>query len=433
MFASILFCVVTCIAMAQQMPIDIQLAKAYFQDAKAVSDHDHGTLWGQPLYGPLLFLDPDTHTVVANQADREGKLMPRDGVYVGKMPDEIVPANTAIRWAGVDWTMVMWPLPEFLQPRLRLLMHECFHRVAPHIGLAATDTPPPNHLDTLEGRIWMQMEWRALEQAMWRQGAARKEAVADALYFRAYRRSLFPGGAAEENLQETNEGLAEYTGFKLSTASAAEFVMVEDAALRQAHDRHPNFVRSFAYVSGPAYGILLDYAAPTWRKGLTPQSDLGALLARSAGIKLPAPNKKEAVRRAQAYQGDEIIALETQRNRERQARLTAARKRFVDDPVLILPVGEQFSYGFDPNHVLSVDESSTVYEGGQVSDIWGVLHSPDGFLIVRRANRVLRVQVPAPVNSQERPLKGEGWTLELAPGWSLAPGPRPGDSTLKQQ
>lgn len=209
--------------------------------------------------------------------------------------------------------------------------------------------------------------------------------------------------------------------------------MVEDAALRQAHDRHPNFVRSFAYVSGPAYGILLDYAAPTWRKGLTPQSDLGALLARSAGIKLPAPNKKEAVRRAQAYQGDEIIALETQRNRERQARLTAARKRFVDDPVLILPVGEQFSYGFDPNHVLSVDESSTVYEGGQVSDIWGVLHSPDGFLIVRRANRVLRVQVPAPVNSQERPLKGEGWTLELAPGWSLAPGPRPGDSTLKQQ
>jgi hypothetical protein len=27
-------------------------------------------------------------------------------------------------------------------------------------------------------------------------------------------------------------------------------------------------------------------------------------------------------------------------------------------------------------------------------------------------------------------LKGDGWTLSLTPGWSVKPGPRPGDMTL---
>ncbi len=117
----------------------------------------------------------------------------------------------------------------------------------------------------------------------------------------------------------------------------------------------------------------------------------------------------------------------------RDVRLAAARKRYIDGPVLVLPAGAQVGDGFDPNHVLSVDAGCTVYEGGQVSDVWGVLRAPGGFLIVRGANRILRVQVPAPTDAKERPLKGEGWTLELTPGWSLESGPRPGDWMLKRE
>lgn len=423
--------VVAGVVKAQQTPIDTHLAKAYFQDAQAASERDHGRVWGVELYGPMLFMDAQTHAVVANQPDREGKLVAREGVYMGNLPPDTAPANTAMQWAGVNWTMVVWPLPELRQPRVRLMMHECFHRIQSGLGLPGGDASP-SHLDTREGRIWLEMEWRALEQAMWRQGAARQQAVADALYFRAYRRSLFPSAAAQENKLEMNEGLAEYTGVKLSTASIEEFAMVADAILRLAPDRHPNFVRSFAYDSGPAYGFLLDAAGTPWRKGLTPQSDLGALLARASGIEIPGVNAGEAERRARSYDGEEIIALETRGDRDRQARLASARQRFISGPVLILPVGPQFGYGFDPNHVLGVDEGSTVYEGGQVSDVWGTLHAPGGYLIVRSATRVIRVQVPAPDNAQERPVKGNGWTLELAPGWTLAPGPRPGDFTLKQ-
>lgn len=192
------------VAWSEQPPIDLKLAKEYFEDAQTASQRDHGALWGVELCGPLIFADPETRAVVANQADKEGKLERRDAVYFGKLPEAVGVANTATQWAGVGWTMVMWPLPEFRQPRARLLMHECFHRVQSRIGLPATDSTN-SQLDTRDGRIWLEMEWRALEHAIWSHGPARRNAIADGLYFRAYRRSLFAGSAARENALESTK------------------------------------------------------------------------------------------------------------------------------------------------------------------------------------------------------------------------------------
>ena len=68
------------------------------------------------------------------------------------------------------------------------------------------------HLDTLEGRISMQLEWRALRRAVESGGNDRAEAIADALAFRRERRRLFPGAADNERRDEIREGLASYTG-----------------------------------------------------------------------------------------------------------------------------------------------------------------------------------------------------------------------------
>jgi hypothetical protein len=415
---------------AQQNGIDTALAARYFHEAEAASRQAGGALWTVPLYGPMFFVDPATQEVVANQADREGKLQAKDGVFVGKLPPEMAPANTATRWAGMDWTMVVWPLPERRQPRLRLMMHECFHRIQPKLGMEARDAVN-SHLDTLDGRVWLQMEWGALEHALW-QGPTvdGRQAIEDALCFRNFRCSLFPDAAAKENALELNEGLAEYTGVKLSTASA-EFAMVADMKLREALFEGGNFVRSFAYTSGPAYGYLLDARSPNWRQSLTPQSDLGRLLADVYEIKLPAPGRAEAMRRAQTYEGDEVIVLETAREREREEKVSAARKRFVDGPVLILKPSDKLNYTFNPHAVLAVDENSTVYEGKvQVSDAWGVLRSSEGFLAVGRNGPIVRIQVSAPADPTSRPLRGDGWTLELEPGWTVVPAPRGGDYTL---
>ena len=409
--------------------VDTKLAAQYFRQLKQTSDRDGGKTWGLGLYGPIMFVDPRSGNVVANQADLEHRLTAQGEVFVGKLPGEISPANTATDWAGVHWTMVMWPVSEFRQPRERLLLHECFHRLQEKLGLPARDAVNA-HLDTLNGRIWIQMEWRALERALRQIGPARKAAIADALLFRSYRRSLFPDSAKNENALELNEGLAEYTGVKLSSADLEETAVRADIILRQARN-NPTFARSFAYVSGPAYGALLDLSGKPWRVSVKPSTDLGSLLQQQYGIRIDA---SEAAARAAAsrYEGEEIITIETQQEHTRQQEIAESKKKFLDGPVLMLSLSSDVKYSYDPNNVIAIDASNTVYPTMRMVDAWGVLTVTNGAWLERDASgHIIRARVPAPSDLSARPLKGEGWSLELANGYEVVRGEREGDVTIK--
>jgi hypothetical protein len=411
--------------------IDTKLASQYFRQLEETSKRDGGKTWGLSLYGPIILVDPETSDVVANQADLENKLVSRDGVFVGKLPTEISPANTATDWAGVHWTMVMWPVSEFRQARERLLLHECFHRLQKKLGLPARDAVN-NHLDTLNGRIWIQMEWRALERALRQTGPARQAAIADALLFRSYRRSLFPGSANNENALELNEGLAEFTGVKLSSADLQETVLRAGLILRQARN-NPTFARSFAYVSGPAYGALLDLSSKPWRIGLNPSTDLGLLLQERYKISI---RVSEAAARSalSRYEGDEIVTIETAQERKRVQQTAEARKKFLDGPVLILPLSADVNYSFNPNNVFGIDTNVTVYPTLRMVDNFGVLTVSNGAWLERGpSGHLMRARVPAPQDLSARPLKGDGWSLELANGWEVVPGERPGDVTIRKK
>src|SRR5258708_20147614 len=81
---------------AQQKPIDISQASKYFLEMKAVSNRDAGHLWGMRLYGPMLFVDPDTGFAVANQQHGEGKLHREGDVFTVQPPPELRVPNTAL-------------------------------------------------------------------------------------------------------------------------------------------------------------------------------------------------------------------------------------------------------------------------------------------------------------------------------------------------
>src|SRR5580765_9087138 len=87
--------------------------------------------------------------------------------------------------------------------RQQVMLHGLFHRIQPELGFwTGTDDGFNEHLDTLEGRVWMQLEWRALRRALASSGSDRAEAIADALAFRRARRRLFPGAADNERCDE---------------------------------------------------------------------------------------------------------------------------------------------------------------------------------------------------------------------------------------
>src|SRR5689334_20808491 len=168
--------------------IDTTLARSYFAELRQLGARDNGKLWGRMVSGPMMFVDPATHAVVANEADSQGKLREANGVWVGTLPSETNPANTAFEFGGTMFSMVMWPVPDGRYSRDRLLMHESFHRIQKQLGFAGSN-PSNNHLATADGRIWTRLEWRALTEALLHTGAERKAAVADALTFRARRRA----------------------------------------------------------------------------------------------------------------------------------------------------------------------------------------------------------------------------------------------------
>jgi hypothetical protein len=426
---SILTCFCSTFLLAQPPPaIDLQQAASAFREAEQLSERDGGKLWGVSLAGPMLFVDRQTRQVVASTADKEGQLRAEGGVFVGKLPPSIPAANNKLDWAGVSWTMVLWPLPRDATARGTLLMHESWHRIQDRLGLPATN-PGNQHLDSLEGRLWLQLEWRALAAALAGSGEGRRAAVADALAFRSYRRSLFKEAAVEERSLEMHEGLAEYTGVKLCGQPERELFHYAIKALERAPQERTTFVRSFAYVSGPAYGLLLDDAGQGWRKELKPTHDLGELLRAALKLELPAVVRASVEERAERYEFAKLQAAERKRDEARQQRLADARARLVDGPVLLLPL-QKMQFSFDPNEVLPLGELGTVYPTMKLSDEWGVLTVTRGGLITANFQQA---RVPAPSKRDEKPVKGDGWELQLKDGWGLFPASRSGDYELRRK
>jgi hypothetical protein len=284
-----------------------------------------------------------------------------------------------------------------------------------------------NHLDSEAGRTWLRLEYRALAQALVRRDELREHA-ADALLFRAQRRALFAEAAAKEATFERNEGLAEYTGLKLCGLEGS--AQAERAAARLRRDESSaSFVRSFAYATGPAYGLLLDALGADWRPSIDARADLAALLARAIAWQAPAELAAEAQRRSERYDVAQVAAAERARAVERAEQDARNRARFVDGPVLVLLCSGAVNISFNPNDITPLEPIGSVYGTLYLVDDWGVLEvDSGGALLVRNASGILQeARVGVPKDAAARPLAGEGWSLTLNEGWTLAPGARSAD------
>jgi hypothetical protein len=417
-------------ATAQTGAIDVGAARQYFEDLRKLGAADNGTLWGKRVDGPMMFVDASARAIVANERDAKGLLHEESGLWVGKLSPEDNPANTAVEFGGKRWSMVLWPVSDNRYARQRLLMHESFHRIQNDIGLPMSN-PSNAHFATAEGRIWTRLEWRALTEALLRSGSARRQALTDALTFRARRRAVSPNAREDERLLEMNEGLAEYTGLILS--GLPKTVLSDRAAVQLAQSEpQESFVRSFAYASGPAYALLLDESGKAWRKSLRASDDLSELARRAYGIGTIAP--ADADRLIDRYSGGRMIADEKQREKTRAENEARIRSIFIDGPRLRIPMAGAFSFSFNPNGAVSIAGVGTYYASSRITDKWGLLEvDSGGVLIEQRADGAMTGVVVAKPLITEGRITGAGWTLTLAPGWSVVPGATKEELVLKSR
>lgn len=389
--------------------VDQAVAKTYFAEVAALCEREGGRLWGVPLCGPLALVDAVTRTSATSEPAPSAPTPPSFGY-----------ANTALDWGGTRWSTVVWRMiPESdARSRGRLIIHELFHRVQPQLDLLVQELPN-GHLDTLEGRYWLRLEWRALAKGLQGEGAARRAALADALAFRARRFSLFPGAAESERRMEINEGLAQYTGTVVVAGNDREAAIGDARDQLARYDAEPTFVRVFAYPAGTVYGLLLDEWSPGWTRRLGKGDDLAQRAAAAAGVS-PAPDVEAAAAR---YAGTELRAAEERRDVEQKARVAELRRLFVEGPVLALPRVGKVSFSFVTTGMTPIPEVGTVYPTCRVNAEWGSLEADRALM----ADDNTKITVPAPARTDGSVVKGDGWTLQLAPGWTIGPGARSGD------
>lgn len=410
-------------------PIDHARAAELFLEALEL---DPASPWPGPLYGPILFVDPASRYVVANEADPEGVLQAVDGVFVGSLPAGTGIANTAMRWSGQTWTMVMWPLPAGYYARRRLVAHELFHRLGPELGVPMA-SPANAHLETRDGRLLLRLEMRALARALASRGTAREEALLDALGFRARRHEAFPAGSEAERRFELNEGLAEYTGVRVSLPQGARdgwavhrIEAAEAAAVRG------GLTSNFAYSTGLAYGLLLDARHPEWVQSVTASTDLAALAGEVYGVAAsPAEARGRASDAEGRYGGARLSAFESEREASHVHAQQEFRARYIEGPTLSLPVDNEFGYTYDPNRVAAFDGVGQVFATAEVRGGWGTLTVTDGVLLRRDDRGITGVVVAAPAGDGP-PWTGMGWILALNEGWEVARGERAGDWTVRR-
>jgi hypothetical protein len=395
-------------AHAQVQP---QVAQRYFAEARASCERDAGRLWGVSLCGPLVIFDQRTDTRATNQPEPEGPL-PR-------FPSG---ADGPVMWGGVRW----FAIPLFLLPEndpdlcQQVILHGLFHRIQPELGLITGDGTN-EHLDSLEGRIWMQLEWRALRRAVESTGNTRIAAVSDALAFRRERRRLFPGAAEGERREEIREGLPSYTGIAAWAKAPADAHRAAAIALAGG-EAQTSFVGNFEAASGPAYGVLLDDLSPGWRRQVRATSDLGDMLA--SAINRPAtPNVTAAAAR---YDGAALRTKEEARDRAQQLRVAELRRRFVDGPVLTMPAagsGTSNTLG----SVVIPGAGTVFFQTFTQSGQWGRLTASTGVL---RASDGTTLSVPITAPLTGTTLQGDGWSVTLNAGWVVRPAARAGSFVI---
>lgn len=405
--------------------LDTSRALGGLREARAACEADHGALWGHDLCGPIALVARRSHLVVANDTVPGWAYVPMHDAFITTLPPDQGVANTSFTWQGRDWTMVVLPLPDDRFDRIALLLHEVFHREQGPLGLRDRDALN-NQLDTRAGRTWLRLEYRALARALVALDSAPSDVrrhVADALLFRAYRRSLFPGSDSLETSLEMQEGLPEYTGERLAlqmtglTPSRVARVVTEREHLG-------TYVRGFAYGTGPALGVLLDRFDPAWRTEIRTHRDPAGLLALAIQFRPPAALATAARDRARAYGWTQVDSEEGERDRARAPEMRRYQNRLVDGPTITFRQSrDSLAWGFDPNTLIGYDLSHTVYPSGSFGAPWGSLSVDSGGVLVRNDMAVLTVEAPAGGVPAGRHVTGRGWTLDLNSGWRLAPDP----------
>ncbi|MEM7492142.1 MAG: prolyl oligopeptidase family serine peptidase [Pseudomonadota bacterium] len=390
--------------------------------ARTQIEEQSNSVWGMTFW--------DDHILVLVGNDQAYTPYPIDsaeqvlsGLYkIDLDPNEVSFGNTVQDFRGQRFVTITL---SDLGPYSDMLIHELFHLVQEKT-LTLPGLPVP-YLEDSEARTLLRAEYAALSNGLKAlrqdQNNAAAEGLADAMRFRTLRHKQFDEGRADTVEMETLEGLANYTGLKLSTLPDKELVAIE---WLKTWERSGSYTRTFPYATGPAFGLLMDALAPDWKQPYDSLHDFSDIYTEHLGAVDMA--SIEMARKRVGF-GD-IQASEQARLDSFTAKSDSLKAIFFEQPVIIADIENRgYSVSYNMNGTTNFSDTQVVYDyikaTDTIGDQFGNFESdpPQD----RAAFGILgedyeggaRFSFPGPVESVGRQLVHPHYTITLNDGWDL--------------
>lgn len=385
----------------QQPPCEKTMEESLEQAAEILNKQKSKELWNVSLDAPMIIINHLENKMYFT-AIKNGEVKTiKEESWDNKIPL----ANSNFEYEGKKYVIIIHAslMHNSCEGRVNLLAHEIFHLHQNSLGIQNVMSAN-YYMDEVQGRTLLQIEMKALQQAL----DGDMQSLNDALYIRAYRQSLYPDN--NEDLYELNEGLAEYTGIKISTGEILPYIKN-----RLNYNINSGYTNSFGYATGAAYAVILDRLYPLWKydedlgkgmvfliKKLNPQyvvtvdnSHLNSLLEKYNYDKIIS-NEEEAIKSfGDIASFEELLKPQTSKFR-------------------IINNGINFSY--NPNDRVVALSNAVLLRNITIMGEWGQINVESG--IVRLNDWTAFYLLPPNVVTTDV-AKGDNYEIQLNKGWKM--------------
>lgn len=394
----------------------VRTAQNYFNEIQSICTADNGNLWGFNLYSPILFVDPETRNVYANENGTN--LAKTKEIFTGKLPAGIVMANTKLNWDNKQWNLFVLPLPSDSMERRELIIQQLYRSKISDSGLGKLQTPDCNHLNESANRIWMKIEVEALKRALLANDPARqKEHIRMALAARKMRK-LFTGEYfIRENNLDLKEGLPKLTWLLLNgkDIETNKNELLNELTLFQ---KSPFFMRSFAELLIPTYGLFMSETGTGWFKKINEKTDMTDFIIQFYQIKYHEDFDEMLLLLMKGYNGDQFEAEEEIIAIEMEKISLKFQKKFLESPFVMIKTTGNTHLEYHTDQLIPFYDKGTIYLHLTVTDIWGTVTITDGALINTERSYIY---LSAPFHLNKGIATGEDWKMNLNEGYGIQP------------
>lgn len=405
--------------------------------AKKILLEDNGELWGKNIWSDRIIVLGFDNTIYSLKPLINSKTTDSI-IYYKKIPENTLSFSNAVQeYNGEKYAIV---LTNYLDDNSSTIIHELFHTLQhKHINLNGNPIP---YLDNYDAREWLRLEYQSLKNALNaidlnKEKTTIETYVNDALIFRKLRQTKYKEYLQNEIEIETSEGLANYTGFILSSYPNKYKIAISEINQRE---QAQTYTRPFPYATGPAYGLVFDYLKIDWKIGLDTTYNflkIYEIKYLKKEIKTSDETIKLAQKRNNYY---EINKQEFDRKIKNEKRIKYYTDLFVKKPTLSVElVDSLYGRSFDMNGTIILKEKGIVYsmikgvdgsknnfgnfstiDGKEKLGFSGVLVSFDG----------KKYTFPTPVKIEKKKITGEFYYIELSEGWEARKVNKKGDMEI---